>query len=1135
MMRERLTRNDWLFIAACVLIAAGSLFVILNWFSRAFPEAALNLKIDRQSSLAVAQPLLRAQQVPTADLKHTTTFESDDESRIFLERTIGLDRQNEEVRRGVHLWAWHHRWFKPLQEEEWQLDVAPTGEITGYDDKLPEARSLPDLDGPAARALAESFLGQVRVNVGGLQLVSNSERRLPHRTQRIFTWESQTLRPGGAPYRTVVNVDGNRVTHYAQGLKVPDAWSRGYSELRSKNSLASGVDSIFLAITTICALIVFIVRLRRGDVSIAMLLAVAVVAILLAAGSAINSYPSQLAAYETTESFPTFLAKFVFFGVLFSGFGTAMFLVVLVGAGEPVYRERLSWQLAMPRLWTARALTSRRVFRSFVLGYSLVAFFIAYQVAFYLIAGRFGAWAPAEVPYDAMLSSRFPWIAVLFAGFFPALSEEFMSRAFSVPFFERVFRSRIAAVILAGFIWGFGHASYANQPFYIRGVEVGLAGVLLGFLLYRFGLLPLLIWHYTVDALYTAIPLFRSGNTYYVVSTGVATFVFAIPLLLSIALYIRNRGFIPDDDLTNASIPTAPELPREPHESIPLPEPIRATRWRLLACVLAIALATGLVILAPRGLGEVIDYRITRDQAIDIASRWLGTAQHTAPLEKRAAQPAAGFRSWDAGAPVEDGGAPPSAFDSVAARYLVRHGMRVQDLAGVLRHRVPAATWMVRTFTPMQKREYKIEVDPRTSTVVGYHRLQEEKMPGARLDEAAALAIARSSFATYGLDAKGFEVKEALNFQQPARRDWLFHFQERTPLVADAWRRVSIRVAGNEVSQFATTVKIPDAEYRKAAERTLLNLAFSLATFAGWLSALALIIAGLITLTRKGHFPWRPALLWTLALSFIPLAGVALDLWSAPYGYDTSEQWTTYISRVITSATLTFGLQLGATFLCIAGLLIMYPFVLELGGRESRSRFGRSAALAAMTAVALFCARRAVMQLLGAAWPQATMLHLSVPESVATPFPALFAIGSAVEWAIWLSGATAFFWAAVAPFRRTSPWVPPTVTILALFFIDLSRGADTLQIPLMLADALSVAVLVWIAARYILRDNLLSYPLTIALLFLLQEGATMLANSRFDLKANAIATLGAAIALLIWVVLPKPYWTQPLAALDHSG
>ncbi len=891
---------------------------------------------------------------------------------------------------------------------------------------------------------------------------------------------------------------------------MPDAWARQYRELRSKNNLAGGVDTILIIITTICALIVFILRLRRGDVSIPMLLAVAAVAIVLTAGNGINSYPGTLAGYETTESFAAFVAKY-FLGILMSGFGLAMFLVVLTGAGEPLYRERLPRHLALPRLWTRRALTSKRVFRSFVLGYSMVAFFLAYQVAFYLIAGKFGAWSPAEVPYDEMLSSRFPWIAVLFAGFLPAMSEELMSRAFSVPFFEKVFRSRIAAIIVAGFIWGFGHATYANQPFYIRGVEVGLAGVLLGFLLYRFGLLPLLIWHYTVDALYTAFPLFRSGNRYYVVSAGLASLVFAIPMLLSIAFYFRNRGFIPDDDLTNATLPTAPTPPPTLHGSaVPLPEAIPVTRPRVLACVVALALAIGLTVAAPHGLQDVIDYRITGEQAIALASRWLGTTQHTQPLAKRAVAPVEGFR-------------------------LARHGLPMRDIVAIMRQRVRAATWMVRTFTPMQKREYRVEIDPRTSNVIGYHRFQDEKMPGPRLDQPPALAIARASFAAYGLDPNAFEVKEALNFQQPARRDWLFHFQERKPLVADAWRRVSVRVAGNEVTQFAATVKIPDAEYRKESERTLLDVALLLANLIGTLSVLALIIAGLITVTRKQHFPWQRALRWTLALSFIPLAGAALRLWKAPFGYDTTEQWQTYISGVLTGAAAHFGFELGLLFLMIAGLIVVFPFAPELGSRESRARFGRSAAVAALTAVALFLARRAAMELLGATWPQAAMLRIEVPQAVATPFPAFFTIGGALLRAIELSGAAALFWVAVAPFRHRFPWLPATVTIVALFFAQINRGADTLQIPLMLVDALSGAALVWIVVRYVLRDNLLAYPLVIALMMLLQEAAVMLGNDRLDLKTNAIATLSAAIALLIWVVIPKPYWTQPWARLDHSG
>ena len=37
-------------------------------------------------------------------------------------------------------------------------------------------------------------------------------------------------------------------------------------------------------------------------------------------------------------------------------------------------------------------------------------------------------------------------------------------------------------------------------------------------------------------------------------------------MLISIALYLRNRGFIPDEDLSNASIPIKPEPIRAPRE-----------------------------------------------------------------------------------------------------------------------------------------------------------------------------------------------------------------------------------------------------------------------------------------------------------------------------------------------------------------------------------------------------------------------------------------------------------------------------------------------------------------------------------------------------------------------------------------
>jgi membrane protease YdiL (CAAX protease family) len=1133
-MPDRLTSRDWRFLALFLLLAAVSLFVILNWFSAAFPEAALEFKVDRQSSLRVAEPLLRAQQVPTEGLKHTTTFDSDDDARIFLERSIGLKGANEVMKRDVRVWAWHHRWFKPLQEEEWQLDVATSGQIIGYLDKLPEDRALPDVAPAAARAMADDFLRRVLLNVTDFPLVSTSERRLPHRTQRIFTYESRSIRPAGAQYRAVVTVDGNRVTSYSQRLKVPDAFTRAYRQLRSKNSLAGGIDSGFFGITIICALIVFITRLRRGDLHVPTLLAIGAVSVVLVFGTSVNNYPSALAGYDTATSFAAFMAQMVF-GFAVQAVGVAMFLIVICGAGEVLYRERLPGQLAIPRLWSRKALTSKRVFFSFVLGYSLVAFFLAYQAAFYLIAGKFGAWSPAEVPYDEMLNSRFPWFAVLFAGFFPALSEEFMSRAFSIPFFERVLRSRVAAIVVAGFIWGFGHATYPNQPFYIRGVEVGLAGVLLGFLFFRFGLLPLLIWHYTVDALYTALLLFRSGNSYYIASGALASLVFAIPMLLSIVLYIRNRGFVADDDLSNATLPVIPPPPPAPEQAaVPLPPPARVSRGLALACVLALAAGALLLSVDPPSPADAIDYRITKERAIAVAMGWLNATQHAAPLAKQAAAPVEGFRSWQRDASNEEGGAP-DGFDATAAEYLLHHGMPVREVVNVMRTRIRAGNWMVRTYTPLQKREYLIEVDPRTSQVSGYHRYQDEKAPGARLDQAAALARARAAFATYRLDPNAFEVKEALDFQQPNRRDWLFHFQERQPLVADAWRRVSVRVAGDEVSQFAATIKIPDSVYRKASEQTLLSFALLAARIIAGLLALALIVAGMITATRKGHFPWKRALRWTAVLSVVPLAEAAIHYAQSPFNYNTTMQWPTFVSGTLTSIVMGLGRDLGLIFLSVAGIEVAFPYALALKSREGRARFGRHAALAALTAFAVLAVRRTLLHLLGAAFPAALSVHgISIPEEAAIPLPALLAAGNAIIHALELSAALALFFVALAPFRRRLPWLPAAAGVAIIFFLQLDRGDGAAQMLYAILVAASSALVFYLLARFVLRGNLLAYPAAIALASLLQDAASMAGNHRPDLQGNAIAALVAAIALLVWLAWPR-YWTQPLTALDHSG
>src|SRR6059036_2982621 len=98
-MNERLNRGDWLFLAVCAAVVAVALFVVVNWFSEAFPEASIDFRYDRASSLRVAEPLLAAQGLDLRGMKHTATFSGDDNARIFLERSLGLAKASAIMRR----------------------------------------------------------------------------------------------------------------------------------------------------------------------------------------------------------------------------------------------------------------------------------------------------------------------------------------------------------------------------------------------------------------------------------------------------------------------------------------------------------------------------------------------------------------------------------------------------------------------------------------------------------------------------------------------------------------------------------------------------------------------------------------------------------------------------------------------------------------------------------------------------------------------------------------------------------------------------------------------------------------------------------------------------------------------------
>src|SRR5579863_368904 len=149
-MPIKLGSTEYRIIAAAVLVAALSIAISAKYFWRVFPEAAIDIRVDRDESAPLAQKFLADRGFKLEGYRHAAIFSYDDETKLYLERTQGLERMNRLAHGPIHLWRWSHRWFRPQQKEEFRADVTPAGELVAFDHEIEESAAGANLDQAAA-------------------------------------------------------------------------------------------------------------------------------------------------------------------------------------------------------------------------------------------------------------------------------------------------------------------------------------------------------------------------------------------------------------------------------------------------------------------------------------------------------------------------------------------------------------------------------------------------------------------------------------------------------------------------------------------------------------------------------------------------------------------------------------------------------------------------------------------------------------------------------------------------------------------------------------------------------------------------------------------------------------------------
>jgi membrane protease YdiL (CAAX protease family) len=559
MNAHKFTRKDWNMLAICGLLLLISVFYLGRNYRKAFPSYDIDFKLSRAESRLEAEKFLSRQNIDLNGFRHAVIFDYDELTKIFMEKEVGLEEASRLVNQDFPIWRWSNRWFKPLSREEFKVSLTTDGRIASFEHILPEEAAADAITIEAARKICRNFLFSDRqLNPEEWEFIEDKTDRKPNRVDYLFTYKKKGIEIFNATYRIDVGIQGDQIGKYHEYWKLPEQWLRGYQRMRSLNSTTALSANIFFLLILIAALITFSIHLSRKNVHFKTALWFGLATFILQFISQLNELPIQIYAFDTNQSLGNYYGDY-FIQTFIVALLYGLLITVIAGAGESLYRRAYPDHIALPKAFTGAGIRTKSFLTNSICGFTLAVVFIAFQTCFYLIANHFGAWAPAEVTYSDVLNTYIPWIYVLLIGFTPAVTEEFSFRLFAIPFIGKITHSKLLAVLIPAIVWGFAHANYPNQPFWIRGAEVSLFGVFIGMIFMRFGILTVLVWHYTIDAIYTATFLVKTGQPYLVITASLAAGLIGLPILYNLVSYLRTRKFSETNSLVNDATGLTPE------------------------------------------------------------------------------------------------------------------------------------------------------------------------------------------------------------------------------------------------------------------------------------------------------------------------------------------------------------------------------------------------------------------------------------------------------------------------------------------------------------------------------------------------------------------------------------------------
>lgn len=850
-----------------------------RFFPQAFPIVTLDLKMDRAAAFEKARDLANAYHLGPDHFRQAADFHLDREMQHYVELELGGNAAFTDIlKTGIYQpYIWRVRHFKEEETRETLFRFTPAGTPWGFREILSEDMEGASLDSDSALTIARNAAIQNwNVDLSKYFLIEKSQETVSSgRIDHTYTYERKEERLGEGEYRLRLVVGGDCLTELTHYVRIPEAFSRAYEEMRSANdTIAQGalIAVILLYIIGGCIIGLFILMRQNWVLWKQPLLWGLLIGFLMTLDT-VNSLPLVWMDYDTALSSHGFMLQQILQWILIF-MGETLLIMISVMAAESLTRKAFPNHIQLWEMKGVNTASPQILGRTFG-GYLLVGLFFAFDIGLYFLAQKvFGWWTPSEALFEPdILATYFPWLSSIAISLHAGVFEECLFRA--VPIAGAVLLGRrfgkpgiwlVAVFILQALIFGAGHANYPQQPAYARVAELFIPAVLWGLTYFYLGLLPVIILHFTFDVVWIGLPLFISDAPGIWINQAIIIVATLIPVWIILYHRIRNKGWKELDASAYNHHWQAPEILKE----ISVKEEIKTGNKisSRLYPVFWIAGLVGLILWissvsfkndAPglnmtRAEAKKAACEMVKEKGFDLSETWttMSTVQSPIDLQDRFIWQTSGD----------------SMYQVLMGKYLAppRWQVRFAQFEGDIAER--AEEWNV--------------------FLAGDHYLARtaHTLPEARkdttLDQASARQIASDYILnTFGQNIEDLKTISAESSKKPERLDWSFTFADTsTCTLSEGETRITVEIAGNKVTNGYRFIHVPEEWERQERDQRNISRIVQISTTILLVFIFIFgIVRGILHWTKK-IFSVKTFIIFSSGIFLVQLMNI-LNSWNA--------------------------------------------------------------------------------------------------------------------------------------------------------------------------------------------------------------------------------------------------------------